>query len=54
MCYEKGTGCAKDETEGAKFYKLAADEGHVFALYTLGKFDFRFFLFSICHLRVGL
>ena len=37
LCYEFGTGVVKDEVEAAKYYKMAADQGHADAHYSLGE-----------------
>ena len=37
VCYQDGTGVVKDEVEAAKYYKMAADQGHANAQYNLGK-----------------
>ena len=37
VCYRHGTGVVKDEVEAAKYYKMAADQGHANAQYNLGK-----------------
>lgn len=37
MCFEFGSGVAKDIAEAARLYKLAADQGHVLALSSFGK-----------------
>ena len=37
VCYEDGTGVAKDEVEAVKYYKMAADQGDADAQYILGE-----------------
>ena len=38
LCYENGTGVAKNSEESAKMYKLAADQGFAPAQKCLGQF----------------
>ena len=37
MCYDNGTGVAKDPAEAARWYRLAADQGHAAAQRALGR-----------------
>ena len=36
-CYQYGTGVVKDEVEAVRYYKMAADQGHVDAQFMLGE-----------------
>lgn len=38
LFYTAGMGVAKKKAQAAKFFKLAADQGHVDALVNLGKY----------------
>ena len=37
MYYENGNGVVKDEVEAVRYYKMAADQGHVDAQFMLGE-----------------
>lgn len=43
VCYKSGIGVATDLSKAVKFYKLAADQGNVAALYSLGSDTFSFY-----------